>query len=54
MTGAAVASVEGWIFRWDNHTKQTANITGLESGAKYLIKLPTTNKGEATVTKLNI
>ncbi|MDE7464421.1 MAG: hypothetical protein K2M48_05270, partial [Clostridiales bacterium] len=54
MTSTVTSAVEGWIFRFDNFSKQTANITGLADNGTYIIQLPSADKGEAKVTKLEL
>ena len=46
----------GWIFRWGSgFNTQTADIDNvIAAGGNYLVKLPSANKGAATVTVLNL
>ena len=55
ITSTAVTEVpNGWIFRWgSSYGTQTGNIEGaIEAGGTYVIKLPASNNGAATVTRI--
>ena len=57
MTATGSSIPEGWIFRWgkSSYSNQTANIiNAFANGKTYLVELPSSNKGEAKVTELQL